>query len=326
MKVIIPAAGRGTRMRPFTHTKAKPVLPVAGKPMLNHIMDYLSPLNPTKYYFITGHLRDNLEAEIRKFYGKKVELDFIHQENPRGTAQAFWLAEEAYDEPVLGIFADTVFETDLSVIEDSDADAIFWAQKVQDPSRFGVLVTDKEGFLTEMIEKPKEFVGDLVSIGVFYFKNYKLFKEGLDQAMKLVDQTTEEVYHVEAFKYMMSKGAKIKVEQVDGWYDCGTIPETLKTNAILLEKNPQEYDAPEGVKIIPPVAIDIDAEIRNSTIGPNVHIGPYAVVDGCELKDCIIDGDSEIKGCVLHSSIIGQHVKIQNKKGSFMMGDHSTAD
>lgn len=324
MKVIIPAAGKGTRMRPFTHSKPKPLLPVAGKPMIKHIMDSILPLQPTEVWFITGHLKDALEEEVREEYEDKVKLYFVEQVEPRGTAQAISLAKGAFDEDILIVFSDTIFEADLTVIKECEDDGIFWAMKVEDPRRFGVMVTNEQGYLDRIVEKPDEFVSDLANIGLYYIKNTPLLKEGLDIALEKLEGTKREIYHVEAFQHMLEKGAKIKILQAQGWYDCGTQEETLNTNRKLLEKHHGNTVHKEGVTIREPVAIHETAELQECTIGPFVSIGPHAEIKGSTVHNSIIDRHSKIQNSKITNSIIGQHVEIYGKSGTFFLGDHST--
>ncbi len=323
MKLIIPVAGKGTRMRPFTHTRPKPLLPVAGKPMIDHIMDALLPLRPSGAVFVTGHLKDQFEEHMRARYGKALPLSFVEQERPRGTAQAIALAQEAFDEDVLIVFSDTIFDVDLSIIRKCEDDGIFWAMEVEDPRRFGVMVTDEDGYLARIVEKPREFVSNLANIGLYYIRNTKLLKEGLDVALERLARTDKEIYHVDAFTYMLAHGARIRVEKARGWYDCGTMEETLKTNEVLLSRSAPQYKAAKGVTIVPPVAIDPSARIEDSTIGPYVSIGEGVTVAGSTVSGSIIDAHSTVRGSRLKDSILGQHVELHGKDGAFFLGDHS---
>lgn len=326
MKVIIPAAGKGTRVRPFTHTKPKPLLPVAGKATIDHILDRVLPLKPTEIIFVVGHLKDPFIAYIKHHYSKQVKLTFVEQKVPRGSAQAYWLARKAFSEDVLVVYSDSIFDADLSVIKKCKDDAIFWAMEVEDPSRFGVMVTDKKGHITKIVEKPSQPVSNLANIGVYYHKNTKLLYKGLEQAIKKLRRTKGEVYHVEAFEWMIAHGAKIKVEKVKGWYDTGTIPETLETNKRLLLKKSHAPREKKGVIIKHPVWIHDSVHLERCTIGPNVSIGKNARIVGSTLQDTIIDEDAIIEGSTLRDSIVGQHVQVRNAKGTFYLGDHSRVE
>ncbi len=322
MKVIIPVAGKGTRMRPFTHTTPKSMLPVAGKPVIDHILEKVAPLKPTEIVFVTGHLKGRFEEYIKKRY-PKLKCSFVEQKTQLGTADAIWSAKRALDSDVLIIFSDTIFDTDLSVIKKTNDDGIIWAKEVPDPERFGVCVTDKSGHLTKIVEKPKTFVSKLANIGVYYIKDNKALIEGIKYAYKTTPKTSE-IYLTTAFARMIERGAKLKVLPVNGWYDTGTTEETLMTNRVLLRKTGGEKPkARIGVKIIPPVAIHSTAIITDSVIGPDVSIGPNVRIENSALKDAIVDEGSKIIKSKLAHAIIGQHVEVLEVEGSLLLGDHS---
>lgn len=326
MKVIIPAAGKGTRVRPFTHTKPKPLLPVAGKAAIDHILDRVLVLNPTEIVFVVGYLKDPFIAYIKHHYSQKVKLTFVEQKVPRGSAQAYWLARKAFSEDVLVVYSDTIFDADLSIIKKCKDDGIFWAMEVEDPSRFGVMVTDKNGHITKIVEKPAHPVSNLANIGVYYHKNTKILRKGLEQAIKKLRRTKGEVYHVEAFEWMIAHGAKIKVVPAKAWYDTGTISETLETNKRLLLKQPHAPHPKKGVIIKQPVWIHDSAHLERCTIGPNVSIGKNTKVIGSTIQDSIIDEDAVIDNATLRDSIVGQHAQVRNAKGTVYLGDHSRVE
>lgn len=320
MKVILPVAGKGTRMRPFTHTKPKPILPVAGKPIIDYLIDLVLPLKPTEIVFVTGHLKDDFESHIKDTY-PDMKCSFVEQKTQRGTADAIWTAKDAFDEPVLIIFTDAAIDADMSVIEKCDHDGIIWGMKVKDPERFGVIVTDKEGYATKIVEKPKEFVSDLANIGMYYIKNTKLLAEGIKHSF---DVATDEVWLTDAFAYMIEKGSKLSVPPVIGWYDCGKTDITLETNKILLDKRPEPFLGGKDVEITHPVSIHKTAQVEGSKIGPYVSIGPHVVVKNSSIKDAIIDEHSIIEDSKLKHSIIGRHASVMNHKGKLLLGDHSS--
>jgi glucose-1-phosphate thymidylyltransferase len=178
MKVIIPLAGKGTRLRPHTHLTPKPMLKVAGKPVMAYILEDLQKLgNVEQIIYITGHLKEKVEEYARSFPFDSV---FIEQKEQNGTATAVALAREYVDQPVLIIFVDTIFDADLSVIKTTDADGIIWTKEVEDYQRFGVVVTDATGNMTQIVEKPKEPISKRANIGLYYIENWKLLFEGID--------------------------------------------------------------------------------------------------------------------------------------------------
>lgn len=321
MKVIIPVAGKGTRMRPFTHTQPKSLLPVAGKPVIEHILDKVLPLKPTEIVFVTGHLKARFEEEMRTRY-PHVRCSFVEQKTQRGTADAIWTAREAFDEDVLIIFSDTIFDFPFTAALDRADSGCFWAVRVPDPSRFGVLVINKEEYLTKIVEKPKEFISDLANIGLYYVKDTKLLEKGIQHVIDTA-QPGKELWLTDAFQYMVEHGAKIKIETVTGWYDTGTTMQTLQSNRELLDKYPGNAPAIPGVTIIPPVAIDPSVVLENCTIGPHVSIAPRAHIKNSKISDSVIDQGAVIHDATLTSSIVGIEAHVHGIIAKVNLGDHS---
>src|SRR3954471_21004179 len=228
MKVVIPLAGKGTRLRPHTHITPKPMLKIAGKPVIDYVMDDLQQLgNVEQVIYITGHLKDKVEAFARKhspFPGV-----FVEQTEQLGTAHAAALAKPYVDQPVMIIFVDTIFDADFSVVKNTDADGIIWVKEVEDYQRFGVVVTDKDGYMTRIIEKPSTPISKRANIGLYYIRNWQLLYEGIDWVLTQ-PKNKGEYYLTDAFQYMIDKGAKIKVVDVEGWYDAGKLDTLLETN------------------------------------------------------------------------------------------------
>lgn len=300
-------------MRPQTHTKAKPLLPVAGKPVLDHVMDALAGLEVSEFIFITGHLKEQIEEHIKR-YGVKAR--FLEQQVKDGTAGAIKLAEPYVDEPVLIIFVDTIFDADLSLIATSVDDGIIWAQEVEDYQRFGVIVTDKDGYMERIVEKPSEPVSKLANIGVYYIKTYQLMFEGIHHVYANDVKVKGEYFLTDAFQYMIDHGAKLKVAPVEGWYDCGKPETTLESNAILLGKHHARESDVTGSTIHEPVYIGKGCEIIASEIGPNVTIMPGCTIKHARLENCIIDEGSTVVGIALRDSILGTNTFLEGN------GDH----
>jgi glucose-1-phosphate thymidylyltransferase len=324
MKVIIPLAGKGTRLRPHTHTTPKPMLKVAGKPVMSYILDDLASLGGIdQVIYITGHLKDRVEAYARKHY--TFPAVFIEQHVQDGTAGAVALARPYVDEPVLIIFVDTIFDADLSVLRTMDADGIIWTKEVEDYQRFGVVVTDKDGFMTRIIEKPSEPISKRANIGLYYIRNWSLLYEAIDHVLAR-PKNKGEYYLTDAFQYMIDHGARLKVIDVDGWYDAGKLDTLLETNRAMLERG-HARRPPNGVgpgsHIIDPVYIEDGVEILASTIGPNVSIGAGTKVEGSRLQDVIVGVKSQIRGSVLHDSLVGDEVVLDGITGTVTVADHS---
>jgi len=324
MKVIIPLAGKGTRLRPHTHLTPKPMLRIAGKPVIDYVMDDLARLGGVEeVVYITGHLKEKVEAYTRARYPWKSA--FIEQREQKGTADAIGLAAPHIDQPVMIIFVDTIFDADLSVITSSKDDGIIWTKEVEDYQRFGVVVTDANGHMTKIVEKPKEPISKRANIGLYYIRNWKLLLEGIAHTMRQPPNKGE-YYLTDAFQYMIDKGAKLKVEDVEGWYDAGKLDTLLETNETMLRKRKmarRPANLPADVKIVEPVYIEDGADIRRSSIGPNVSISAGTVIEDSELRHTVVGNKARIVSSQLHDSLIGDDVVVQRIRGSLTVGDHS---
>jgi glucose-1-phosphate thymidylyltransferase len=323
MKVIIPLAGKGTRLRPHTHLVPKPMLRVAGRPVMSYVMDDVMKLgNVDQVIYITGHLKEKVEAYARSTY--PVSSIFVEQAVQDGTAGAVNLALPFIDAPALIIFVDTIFDTDLSIINTTDADGIIWVKEVEDYQRFGVVVTDADGYMTRIVEKPSTPISKRANIGLYYIRNWKLLAEGIAHTLRQ-PANKGEYYLTDAFQYMIDHGAKIKVVDVEGWYDAGKLDTLLETNQAMLEKRnlarvPQGFS---GATLIPPVYIEDGVTASNATIGPNVSIGKGTAVNGSTIRNSVIGEGCTITDSTLHDSMIGNGVMLTRAGGSLSLGDHS---
>jgi glucose-1-phosphate thymidylyltransferase len=322
MQVIIPVAGKGTRLRPHTHTTAKPLLHVAGKTVLQHILDKLEGLDISEIIFITGHLGDQFENLKTKH-----KVTTIRQDKQIGTAHAIRLARERINEPVLIVFADTVFEADMSVMDGLKADGIIWAKEVEDYQRFGVIV-HKNNVMERIVEKPSEPVSRLANIGVYYIKDYKALFEGIDYVFEKDLQKKGEYFLTDAFQWMVDNGRKLIVEPVDGWYDCGTWECLVDTNRALLGKH--KYRSPKSKTkdsvIIEPVWLEDDVEIEGSIVGPFVSVAKGARIRGSIVRDSIINTKAALNHVLLTDSIIGDEAEINGNRRKVSVGSHSNLD
>src|SRR5690348_5028215 len=257
MKVIIPLAGKGTRLRPHTHITPKPMLKVAGKPVMEYILDDLRRLgNVEQIIYITGHLKEKVEEYARTKFADIPGI-FIEQKVQDGTAGAVALARHHVDQTLLIIFVDTIFDADLSVTKTIDADGIIWVKEVEDYQRFGVVITDADGNMTKIVEKPDTPISKRANIGLYYIRNWKLLYEGIDHVLKQ-PKNKGEYYLTDAFQYMIDKGAKIRVIDVEGWYDAGKIDTLLDTNRDMLQRDRARVPSglPADVKVVAPVRIE----------------------------------------------------------------------
>ena len=322
MKVIIPLAGKGTRLRPHTHLVPKPMMKVAGKPVMSYVLDDLKKLgNVEQVIYITGHLKEKVEEFARS--EMKVPSVFIEQKVQDGTAGAVALAKPYVDQPVLIVFVDTIFDADLSKVKSVDADGIIWVKEVEDYQRFGVVVTDKDGNMTKIVEKPKTPISRRANIGLYYIRNWKLLYEGIDYVLKQ-PKNQGEYYLTDAFQYMIERGAKIQVVDVEGWYDAGKLDTLLETNqAMLARGRSRQPKVSDDSSIIAPVYIEDGVTLKKSKVGPNVSIGAGSMLEGVEVSHSIIGERAKISSSVLVNSLVGDDTVLKGVKGEVTVGDHS---
>ena len=323
MKVIIPLAGKGTRLRPHTHTVPKPMLKVAGKPVMDYVMEDVARLKGVEQVvYITGHLKETVEKHARATYA--IPGVFVEQKVQDGTAGAVELARAHVDQPVLIIFVDTIFDADLSIVETSTDDGIIWTKEVEDYQRFGVVVTDTNGHMTQIVEKPSTPISKRANIGLYYIRNWKLLYEGIAHVLQQ-PANKGEYYLTDAFQYMIDKGAKIRVVDVEGWYDAGKLDTLLETNRTMLEKGRASIPnrGLKNVEVVDPVRIEDGAIVTDCILGPNVVIGAGSTVTNCTLRDTIIGDRTVLTSCVLTDSMIGDQAHLEGITGSVTLGDHA---
>jgi glucose-1-phosphate thymidylyltransferase len=300
------------------------MLRIAGQPVMSYILDDLRKLGGIEeVIYITGHLKEKVEEFAR--HALDARAVFVEQKVQNGTAGAVALARPHVDQPVLIIFVDTIFDADLSMIDRIDADGIIWTKEVEDYQRFGVVVTDRDGFMTKIVEKPSEPISKRANIGLYYIKNWQLLYEGIDHVLGR-PKNKGEYYLTDAFQYMIDHGARLKVVDVEGWYDAGKLDTLLETNRAMLERGharcPSDGIGP-GSRIIDPVYIEDGVKILASTVGPNVSIGADSVIEGSRLQDVIVGKKSQIRGSVLHDSLVGDEVVLDGISGTVTIADHS---
>lgn len=311
MKVVIPLAGKGTRLLPLTRHTPKPLIRVAGRPVMDYVVDKLEGLEIEELIFITGHLKEQVEAYVRRTYPQAAR--FIEQKVQDGTAGAVRLAQPYVDGPLLIIFVDTLFDADLTLINRTRADGIIWAKEVEDYQRFGVVVTDGSGYLTRIVEKPSEPVSRRANIGLYYIRDWQSLFEGIDWTMSRAKQKGE-WFLTDAFQYMIDRGRKILTAEVGGWYDCGKVDTLLDTNLHLLTRGrARRPPAQRGVTIHDPVYVADGVTLERCTIGPNVAIDEGAVVAGSTLRDAMVGRNARIEDCTVARSLIGEGAQLHGK-------------
>jgi len=326
VKVVIPLAGKGTRLRPHTHTTPKPLLRVGGQPVMSYIMRDLDAFGVHEAVFITGHLKDKVEAWVRAEW-PGFTAHFVEQPVQNGTAGAVQLAEPFIDEDLLIIFVDTLFDADLSLARrlPDDVAGVIWASEVEDYQRFGVVVLDDEGNMKRIVEKPSEPISKLANIGLYYIRDWRLLFEGIHHTMTQPPGPSGEFYLTDAFQYMIDHGARIRVGEVEGWYDCGKLETLLETNRHLLETG-RALEPTDGrnVRVDGPVRVAPGVTLENVRLGPNVSIESGCEIRNANLRDCIIGRDVIIRNAALHDSMIGDHAHIEDVSGTASAGDHTS--
>ena len=320
MQVIIPLAGKGTRVRPHSHLVPKPMLKVAGRPVIDWVMDRVKGLDVSELIFITGHLKDQVEQYVTGRYGYPCR--FIEQKVQDGTAGAVNLARPFVKEPILIIFVDTVFEADLTVINRADADGIIWAKEVEDYQRFGVVVTDAQGYMTKIVEKPSTPISKLANIGLYYIRDVEALWKGIDHTLA-APTNKGEYYLTDAFQWMVDHRCRILTAEVGGWYDCGKLDSFVETNEILLAKGAARHGTFPGVTIIEPVLVEDGVTITNSTIGPNVTIEQGSVIADSTIAHSILGQNCRISASRLSHSMLGNRALVKHFAGSLSVPDDS---
>lgn len=328
LKVIIPMAGLGTRLRPQTWSKPKQLVGVAGKTVLDHVLDTLSTVpHPEKIELINivGYLGDQIETYIRQRY-PDINAQFVVQEDPRGQSHAIQLAREFLQGPMLVVFADTLLVTNLGFLANETADAVAWVKSVPDPRRFGVAEVGEDGWVRRLIEKPVDMSNNLAVVGFYYFKDAQELLDAIDEQIRRDHQLKGEFYLVDAVNIMLERGMKMRTQQVDIWLDAGTPESLLETNRYLLEHgvdNSQDLREPAGNVILPPVFIAPSAEISESILGPHVSIGAGCVVRHSIIRNSILEDEACAEGVILEGSIVGRRAQIHRRAGVLNAGDNT---
>ena len=305
MKIVLPVAGNGIRLRPYTENMPKCLLPVAGKTIIDWIVEGALFLKPSETIFITGYKA----SVVDDFLKRKPEWGAVRtvlQSNPQGLGEAISLALPYVndDEPLLIILGDTLFEADLSIL-DKATENILYTFKVADPKRFGVAVTDKNGHIERLVEKPQEFVSDEAIVGIYYIKDVKALKDALNYLMQNDIRTKGEFQLTDALERMIQGGCKFRTAPVEKWLDCGLVETLLETNAHVLERNEKVAPKFDGSEIVMPCYIGKNVVIKNSKVGPNVSVGDGCVIENSEISNAILwDGvkvqDKKLEKVVVH--------------------------
>jgi len=319
MKAIIPVAGTGTRLRPFTVTQPKPLLPVAGKPILAHILDSLISVGIDEFILIIGYMGEKIREYVEEHYD--VGAEFVTQEELLGLGYAIKLGlDRTDDEPVLIALGDTIIEVGLKKVISEGKNTI-GVHKVEDPRRFGVVELEN-GRVVGLEEKPDNPRSNLAITSPYFFKSSAALREALVELVQKKIKTRGEYQLTDAMRIMLDRGEEMGVVEIEGWFDCGTVETLIYTNRHLLERA-EPPDALESVVFIPPVYIGKNTTIERSVIGPNVSIGDNSVIRDAIVKDSIIGNYACAENCLLKGSILGDESAYHGRCNRMILGDHS---
>ncbi len=329
MKIVIPMAGFGTRMRPHTWSKPKPLVSVAGKPIVGHVLDMFSTLpDIDEVVFIVGYLGEQIEEYVSEVY-PELSARYVIQEEMLGQSHAIWLAREGLEGPMCMVFVDTLIEIDLLLLPSEKAGAVTWVKEVEDPRRFGVTEVGEDGWVRRLVEKPDDMSNNLALAGFYYFEKAEDLISAIERQMEQGDQLGGEFYLADAINIMLEDGLKMRVETVQVWKDCGKPDALLETNRYLLDNgrdNTSEAQLREGTLIIPPVFIHPGAEISQSVIGPHVSVGSGCVIHRSVIQDSIIENETTIENALLSESLVGRDARITGRIKMLNIGDTSRVE
>lgn len=332
LKIAVPMAGLGTRMRPHTWSKPKPLIALAGRTVLDYVLEQFNSLpdpENVEYIFIVGpYQRDQVEAHMRQHHPDK-KIHYVIQEKMRGQSDALYLAREYLTGPVLMAFSDTLIETDLSILKDVQLDGMAWVRAVPDPRRFGVAVADSQGNITRLVEKPQDMSNNLVVVGFYYFREGRELIAAIEEQMQRNITLKNEFFLADAVNILLERGQKFRVNPVDVWLDAGIPEALLETNRYLLEhghdNSAEAAQMHPGAAIIPPVYIHPSASIESSVIGPYVSLGEDCKLRQVVVQNSIFDEGAHVSQMVLDSSLLGRDVQIQGQTSRLNLGDSSWA-
>jgi glucose-1-phosphate thymidylyltransferase len=321
MKVVIPLAGLGKRMRPHTHSKAKPMVRLAGRPILGHLLEWVVGPHVDEVILIISPHQTDVEAYARS--ATKAPVRIVIQDEPRGQADAIARVRPFVDEPLLILFSDTLADVTFEHLAEVDGDGLIYVKAIADPSRMGIIVVE-DGKIVDMIEKPERPVSNLATIGMYYFKDHAGLFSAIDRVLAAPPKLQGEYFLADAIKLMIEDGKLLRPYVAKTWEDTGTPEATLHAHRFVLERAGQQPTPRPGVVFVPPVHVADDAEIRESVIGPYVTVEAGCTIERSVLTDCILDEDVSVKNQVLDRALLGRRATLAGASLSLNLGDDST--
>jgi glucose-1-phosphate thymidylyltransferase len=321
MQILLPVAGLGTRVRPHTHVRPKPMLSLAGKPVLGHLMDYLMQLNPSSFIVIVGERGEMVERYVRERYS--VPAYFRTQTELKGQSHAIKTAADLITEPVLIVFGDSLFEAPLDRLVDSTVDGSLGVKSVADPTRFGI-VELKDGFVSKLVEKPDHPQTNLATMGVYMLNDHRGLLQAIDEQIAVEDALKGEFFLAGALQRMIDRGARFHAVTATEWWDTGTIEAVLTAHRHLVERHRNRPAYNPVATIVEPCYIDPTAKLERCVIGPYVTVGPHTVIVDSVVSDSIIGEHVRLTGQSMKRSIIGDYAELLRSPISYNVSDHST--
>ncbi len=328
LKVVIPMAGLGTRLRPHTWSKPKPLVRIAGRAALDYIMDLFKTIpdpRNVEYIFIIGYLGEQVKEHIAQNY-PEIRAHFVVQEEMQGQSHAIYLAREHLGGPMIMAFADTIIQTSFGFLSEEQCDAVTWVKPVPDPRRFGVAKVNPAGRVERLIEKPRDLSNNLAVVGFYYFRRSEDLLGAIEQQMRERIMLKGEYFIADAVNLLLQQGMNMRTENVEVWLDAGTPEALLDTNRYLLEHgydNSAEAAKHSAMVVVPPVFIHPTAEVNVSVIGPHVSLGENCVVHSSILRNSIIEGGAQVTDSLLEGSILGRDVVVNGQPTHLNLGDQS---
>ena len=326
LKIVIPTAGWATRVRPQTWSKPKPLVGVAGRTTLDHLLDTFHSVpdlttgtqqrpETAEYILILGPFlgETQIPAYMKEHY-PDYNVHYVIQSVMRGQSDALRLASEFLSGPMIMCFSDTLIETDFSFLINEKSDGVAWVKEVPDPRRFGVVELDQDGWVSRLVEKPASLENKRVVVGCYYFREGRELVSAIEEQMKRGDSLNGEYFIADAINIMVKRGLKMRTQAVDVWLDVGTIESILATNRYLLghgQDNTKSLHRDDDVRIVPPVFIHASAAIQNSTIGPNASIGADCSITNSTVENSILEAGVVVDTAVLKNSFIGRQARVQ---------------
>jgi glucose-1-phosphate thymidylyltransferase len=331
LKIVIPMAGFGSRLRPLTWSKPKPLVSLAGGTVLDQVLDMFRTVpdfDQAEFVFILGPMMGEQIRDYAAKYYPDFHVDYAVQPEMKGQSDAFWQAREFLHGPMLMAFSDTLIGNDFSFLADETAESVVFVKPVPDPRRFGVAELSKDGWVTRLVEKPQDMNNNLAMVGCYYFNQAEDLISAIEEQIERNISLKDEFYLADAVNIMLEHGLKMRTENVETWLDAGTSEALLETNRYMLDHGKDNSDTDlnlEDAVIIPPVAIHPTARVSTSVIGPHVSIGEGAAIQGSTIKDAIIGQGTHVTNCMLETSLIGHNATLTGQSGQFNLGDNSWA-